>query len=226
MERVGAIVPAAGQSSRMGGVDKLFAPLGGRPLLSWCVETLEACEVVTQIVVSVASTQSEAVEQMRRERGWMKTRLAPGGPRRQDSVANALAALGQVDWVLVHDGDRPFLDESLIVEGLRAARETGVAVASVPVKDTVKVVDGQGVVVATLDRATLRAVQTPQVFRADIMRRAYSDIEQTVTDDAMLAERLGFTVRLYAGSYDNLKVTTPDDLLAAQAIGRRWGGRT
>jgi len=210
----------------MAGVDKLFIPLEGRPLLSWCVEALERCPLVTQIAVSVACDQMPAVERMSRERGWEKTWIAPGGLRRQDSVASALCALGDVDWVVVHDGDRPFLDEQLVERGLLAARETGVAVACVPVKDTVKVVDGEGVVVTTLDRDVLRAVQTPQVFRADIIRHAYSDIEQTVTDDAMLAERLGYVVRLYEGSYENLKVTTPDDLLVAQSIGRRWSERT
>ena len=222
MERVGAVVPAAGRSTRMGGVDKLFLPLGDRPLLAWCVDTLENSPFVARIVVSVNPERSSDCETMSRERKWIKTVFVLGGERRQDSVANALDALGDVDWVLVHDGDRPFLDGALIEQGLRAAHETGVAVAAVPVIDTVKVVGVGDTVVASLDRDTLRAVQTPQVFRADIIRRAYSQPGDTVTDDAMLAERLGYSVRLYSGSYENLKVTTPDDVLLAQAIARRW----
>jgi 2-C-methyl-D-erythritol 4-phosphate cytidylyltransferase len=226
IERVGAIVPAAGASTRMCGVDKLFAILGGRPLLSWCIETLENRDEVAEIVIAVAAERLGAVEQMSRARGWRKSRLVPGGGRRQDSVASALRMLGDVGWVLVHDGDRPFLTDTLIDESLSAARLTGVAVASLPLKDTVKAVDADDVVASTPARDTLRAVQTPQVFRADIMRHAYSDFEATVTDDAMLAERLGYAVRVCAGSYDNIKVTTPDDLLVAEAIARRWGGRT
>jgi 2-C-methyl-D-erythritol 4-phosphate cytidylyltransferase len=225
MERVGVIVPAAGRSERMTGVDKLFLPLGSRPLLAWCLDTLEKSPVVARIIVSVSPERISDAEAMSRERKWMKTAFVRGGARRQDSVASALDALGAVDWVLVHDGDRPFLTEALIAQGLHAARETGVAVACTPVTDTVKVVDAEGLVVTTLERDTLRAVQTPQVFRADIIRRAYSDIEETVTDDARLAERLLYAVRLYPGSHDNVKVTTPDDLLVAQAIAGRWEAR-
>ncbi len=225
-ERIVAIVPAAGGSARMGGVDKLFVTLEGRPLLSWCIETLEHRTDVAEIVIAVAFERVDEVDLMRRVRTWRKVRLVTGGPRRQDSVAAALHAAGQADWVMVHDGDRPFLNDALIDECLSAAHLTGIAVASVPLKDTVKTVGEDGIVVSTPDRDRLRAVQTPQVFRADIMRHAYADIEETVTDDAMLAERLGYPVRLCDGSYDNLKVTTQDDLLIAEAIARRWGQRT
>jgi len=221
MERVGAVVPAAGSSSRMAGVDKLFLPLGSRPLLAWCVDALERSPRVSQVAVAVSPERIPEVEAMCTERRWRKVLIAPGGARRQDSVAAALRLLQEVDWVLVHDGDRPFLDEPLIERGLRVAGETGVAVSCVPVKDTVKVVGTHNEVVATLARETLRAVQTPQIFRADIIRHAYSDIEETVTDDAMLAERLGYTVRLYEGAYENVKVTTPDDLLVARAVAAR-----
>jgi len=226
IERVGAIVPAAGASTRMCGIDKLFATLGGRPLLSWCIETLEKRDEVVDVVIAVAAERMEAAEQMRRARGWRKARLVFGGGRRQDSVAAALRMLGDVEWVLVHDGDRPFLTDRLIDESISAARATGVAVACLPLNDTVKAIDTDGLVLSTPARDTLRAVQTPQVFRADIMRHSYADIETTVTDDAMLAELLGYAVRVCPGSYDNIKVTTPDDLLVAEAIARRWGGRT
>ncbi len=222
MDRVGAIVPAAGRSERMEGLDKLLAPLAGRPLLAWCVETLESSALVTEIVVSVSPEKMFTFDTLVRTRKWDRTRLVSGGRRRQDSVANALEVLNDVDWVIVHDGDRPFLTEALIRNGLSAARETGVAVAAVTLKDTVKVVSPEGVVRDTLDRSTLRAVQTPQMFRADIIRDAYTDIGETVTDDAMLAERRGYSVTVYEGLYENLKVTTPDDLLVAQVIARRW----
>jgi len=123
---------------------------------------------------------------------------------------------------VVHDGDRPFLTRRLIHEGIDAARETGAAVAAVPSKDTIRFVDARGAVVQTPARDMVRAVQTPQVFRADVLRQAYASFSDTVTDDAMLVERLGCRVRLYEGTYENLKVTTPDDLVVARALVRRW----
>ena len=226
MERVGVIVPAAGRGTRMRGEDKLFLRLCGKPLLAWCIDTLERCDLVTDVVVALNPDTIAPGEELCRTRGWTKTRFCLGGDRRQDSVGHALRAIGAVDWVIVHDGDRPFLTRELLEEGLRSARETGVAVASVPVKDTVKVADESNNVLRTLERDVLRAVQTPQVFRADIIRDAYAGMSGTVTDDAMLAERLGCTVRLYPGSYQNLKVTTPEDLLMARSIAERWGDAT
>jgi 2-C-methyl-D-erythritol 4-phosphate cytidylyltransferase len=222
-ERVGAVIPAAGRSTRMRGEDKLFLCLCGKPLLAWCMDTLERCHLVTDVVVALNSDTIALGEGLCRTRGWTKARFCLGGDRRQDSVGNALRAIGAVDWVIVHDGDRPFLTQELLQEGLRFARETGVAVASVPVKDTVKVADESNNVLRTLEREVLHAVQTPQVFRADIIREAYAGMSGTVTDDAMLVERLGCTVRLYPGSYQNMKVTTPEDLLMARAIAERWG---
>jgi len=206
----------------MGGRDKLFLPLVGRPLIAWCIDTLEQCDIIAEVVVAVNELGLERVARLCEARGWRKTRLCLGGARRQDSVSAALRVVGRVDWVLVHDGDRPFLTERMILDGIDAARETGAAVAAVPSKDTIKVVDANGMVVQTLERDTLRAVQTPQVFRSDVLRRAYDRSEEAVTDDATLAERAGALVRLYEGAYDNLKVTTPDDLTVARAIARRW----
>ncbi len=226
MERVGVVVPAAGRGTRMRGEDKLFLSLGGKPLLAWCIDTLERCDLVTDVVVALNPDTLALGEELCRTRGWAKTRFCLGGDRRQDSVGNALRAIGEVGWMIVHDGDRPFLTQELLEEGLRSARETGVAVAAVPVKDTVKVADESNNVLRTLERDTLRAVQTPQVFRADIIRDAYAGMSGAVTDDAMLAERLGCTVRLYPGSYRNLKVTTPEDLLMARSIAERWGDAT
>jgi len=225
MERIGAIVPAAGSARRMGGRDKLFLSLGGRPLLAWCIDTLELCDLVAELVVALNESGLHRFDRLRESRGWRKTRACLGGARRQDSVAAALRSLGEVDWVLVHDGDRPFLTERLISDGIDAARETGASVAAVPSKDTVKVLDSSGLVLKTLERDTLRSVQTPQVFRAGILRRAYEQAADAVTDDATLVERLGVRVRLYDGAYYNLKVTTPDDLTVARALARRWMGQ-
>ena len=132
-----------------------------------------------------------------------------------------LAGLKRVkdcDWVVIHDGARPFLTIDLIRDGLEAATETGVAVAAVPVKDTIKLADDDRIVEETLPRQQLWTVQTPQVFRFDIITRAYSHPAGEVTDDASLAEQLGYKVKLYLGSYYNIKVTTPEDLSLAEVI--------
>lgn len=207
----------------MGGVDKLFVPLLDKPLLAWCVEVLESSSYVSEVVIAVADESYTAAWRMVQERGWSRTRLVTGGVLRQDSVRNALAVMGEVDWVLVHDGDRPFLNEDLIRKGLDSARETGAAVAAVRLKDTVKVV-ADDLVVRTLERDDLRVVQTPQVFRADILRMAHVGSNGVVTDDAALVEGIGYRVTVYDGAFENLKVTTPDDLVVARAIATSMRG--
>jgi 2-C-methyl-D-erythritol 4-phosphate cytidylyltransferase len=152
----------------------------------------------------------------------LPTVVVPGGARRQDSVRNGLDALGPCDWVAVHDAARPFATRDLLLRTLDAAQPTGAAVAAVPVKDTIKRVR-DGAVLQTLPRAELWAVQTPQVFRADLLARAHHATDDA-TDDAALVERLGIQVRVAQGAYDNIKITTPDDLaLAAWLLDQRAG---
>ena len=220
MASVAAIVPAAGRSERMGRKDKLLLSLGGKPLLAWCVETLESCESVDRVVIAVSPDRMSRYERLLSERGWKKSRLCEGGVRRQDSVAAALPYVSDADIVMVHDGDRPFLTQRMVEEGLRIAGEVGAAVAAVPVKDTIKLVGSDGVVHRTLDRDELRAIQTPQVFSCELLVQAYASMCADVTDDAALVEQLGHKVRLFVGAHENLKVTTPEDLLLARAIAR------
>ncbi len=219
-ERVVAIVPAAGQGSRLGGMDKVFSPLAGRPLLAYCLRALQDSPLVDEVVLVLRDP----------ERGWRLVEaegfskvknICPGGPRRQDSVREGLKHVARCDFVLIHDGARPFLTEKLIREGIEAARETGAAVAAVPVTETVKVAGQDGLVEATPPRASLFTVQTPQVFRFGILRKAYENPAGDVTDDASLVEGLGFKVRLYPGSYDNIKMTTPEDLALAEVLIKR-----
>jgi len=217
---VAAIVPAAGHSRRMGGRDKLRASLGGKPLLAWCVETLESSDLISRVVVAVAPGSMARYRRLSEQRGWRKSVLCEGGPRRQDSVASALSLCGDVELVLVHDGDRPFLTVSMIEAGVAVAATTGAAVAAVPVTDTVKVVRPDSLVDRTLDRSVLRAAQTPQVFRREWLEQAHASVNVDVTDDATLVERLGYPVKLYAGAGDNLKVTTPGDLRLARTFAR------
>ena len=220
MASVAAIIPAAGRSERMGGRDKLLLSLGGKPLLAWCVETLESCESVERIVIAVSPGKMSQYQRLLSRRGWNKSCICAGGARRQDSVAVALTHVSDADMVVVHDGDRPFVTAFMVEEGLEIAGKIGTAVAAVPVTDTIKVAGDDGVVQRTLNRDELRAIQTPQVFRRDWLEEAYAAMNDDVTDDATLIERVGHAVMLYEGAHENLKVTTPADLLLARAIAR------
>ncbi len=223
-QKVGAVIVAAGSSQRMGGVDKVFALLGEKPVLGRVVAVFQECDSIDQIVVVLNEQNLEKGKQLVAEQGWSKvTDVCPGGRRRQDSVVAGLSRLSHCDWVVIHDGARPLLTEDLIREGLAAARETGAAVAAVPVTDTIKVAEGDGIVRQTPPRQNLWAVQTPQVFRIDIITEAYQKATGEVTDDASLVEQLGYSVKLYLGSYQNIKVTTPDDLALAEVLWQKYG---
>jgi len=215
----GAIIVAAGGSSRMGGADKLFADLGGRPLLARALARFQESPLVERIVLVLSAANLERGRTLAAEFGIDKlSALCEGGPRRQDSVRLGLEALGPCEWVLVHDGARPLVTTALIERGLAAARETGAAVAAVPIADTVKVAAPDGTVEQTLDREGLWAAQTPQVFRYDLLLRAHREVTAEVTDDAAMLEALGLPVKLYEGSAANIKVTTPEDLRLAEAL--------
>jgi 2-C-methyl-D-erythritol 4-phosphate cytidylyltransferase len=224
--RTGAIIVAAGESRRMGGTDKAFAQLGRKPVLTRVIETFNRCQSIGQIVVVVNTSKIDECRQMVNEQGWADTTdICVGGERRQDSVAAGLNRLKDCDWVVVHDGARPLVTEELIERGLAAARETGAAIAAVPVTDTIKTAGDDRVVQETLYRDRLWAVQTPQVFRYDIIQEAYRQPAAEVTDDATLVERLGYKVKLYPGSYDNIKITTPEDLALAEVLINKHGNR-
>ncbi len=217
-----AIVVAAGESRRMNGVDKILAPLGGKPVLAWSLEALQQSTHIDRIVVVNQAKNLQAVRCLAIDQKWSKViDVCVGGRRRQDSVAAGLALLGDCEWILIHDGARPLLTPDLIERGLLAAQETGSAIAAVPVTDTIKLVGDDGTVIETPPRPALWAVQTPQIFRLQIIKEAYKQATSEVTDDASLVEQLGYKVKIFPGSYDNIKITTPNDLeLASRLVGK------
>ncbi|MDE2802352.1 MAG: 2-C-methyl-D-erythritol 4-phosphate cytidylyltransferase [Chloroflexota bacterium] len=217
--RVGVIVVAAGQSRRMEGIDKLFALLLGRPLLSHLLDGLCASPLVDEIVLVLGQETMDAGKALaQKARRGDDIRFCVGGERRQDSVRRGLDALSPCEWVAVHDGARPLAGQELLAKGLETARETGAAVPVIPLSDTVKMVDSEGWVVETLARDRLWAVQTPQVFRRELLAEAHRAVSDTVTDDAAMVERLGHRVRVFPGTPANLKVTRREDLLLAEAL--------
>ncbi|MCL0073405.1 2-C-methyl-D-erythritol 4-phosphate cytidylyltransferase [Dehalococcoidia bacterium] len=221
-DKVGAVIAAAGQGQRMSGVNKVFAELGEGPLLARVLDTFQECPVVDEIVLVLGEENLERGRGLVGSHRWPKvTAICPGGERRQDSVKNGLQRLRDCRWVVIHDGARPLVTSDLIERGLAEARESGAAVAAVPVKDTIKRVSRDGLVEETPERDTLCSVQTPQVFLFDLIFRAHQEITEDVSDDAMMAERLGHRIRIYRGSYENIKVTTPEDLALAEVMLRR-----
>ncbi|MFH0768000.1 MAG: 2-C-methyl-D-erythritol 4-phosphate cytidylyltransferase [Chloroflexota bacterium] len=223
-QKVGAVIVAAGSSQRMGGVDKIFALLGGEPVLARVVDVFQGCDSIHQIVVVLSKQNLKAGRRLVTEHEWSKvTDICAGGSRRQDSVVAGLSRLKHCDWVIIHDGARPLVTADLIERGLEAAIETGAAVAAVPVTDTIKVAGDDWFVQGTPPRHNLWAVQTPQVFRFDIISEAYRQAKNEVTDDAALVEQLDCRVKIYMGSYANIKVTTPDDLALAEFLWHKHG---
>lgn len=225
----GAVIVAAGSSRRMGGQDKLLAPLAGKPLLWHTLRAFEQCEEIGTVVLVLSPDNAAEVQGMLR--AFKKVQhTCLGGARRQDSVRGGLMTLPPCDFVAVHDGARPLVTPELISRGLASARVTGAASAAVAVVDTLKAAGRDGIVTATVPRDGLWAVQTPQVFRYDLLLAAHEQAAggPEATDDCALAEQAGHEVFLYQGSRQNLKVTTPEDLVVAEALlrhRRREAGR-
>ena len=203
----------------MGGVDKTFAPILGRPLVAHTLDRFESSPLIDQIILVLAEDSLEQGRQLVEERDYRKVaHVCAGGIRRQDSVRNGLELLSPCDWVMVHDGARPCLDEATLQRGLDAAADCGSAVAGVPVKDTIKLVSPDQMVKDTPDRSRLWAAQTPQIFRYDLLLEAHRACTQDVTDDAAVVESLGHPIKMFLGAYENIKVTTAADLVIAEAF--------
>jgi 2-C-methyl-D-erythritol 4-phosphate cytidylyltransferase len=223
--RVGVVLVAAGRSTRMGGVDKLWAQLADRPVLAWSLGAVCGSSEVTDVALVIPPDRYEdsigLSEDKERLFQHLDTeaacRFVSGGKRRRDSVAAGLQVLDDCDWVLVHDAARPFLTPDLVRRGLEAACETGAAVPVLPARDTIKRLH-DSVVVETLLRAELYVVQTPQVFRRELLVEALRSSDEDVTDEATLVERLGGQVRGFPGDAFNFKITTGEDLELARAV--------
>ena len=228
-QSLGVIIVAAGSSTRMGGGDKQFADLNGEPVLAYSLKVFARCKQVAGIALVLSPDNLDRGRRLVSDSGLDDLVICvKGGDRRQDSARIGLEALtssvGETELIAVHDGARPFVDESMIERGLGAARVTGAAVAAVPVKDTIKVSGPNRLVTKTLDRSGLWAVQTPQIFRTGVLSAAYETVTAEVTDDAAMVELAGGLVAVFDGHPENIKITTPDDLLVAGLIASRRRG--
>ncbi|MBO5317250.1 MAG: 2-C-methyl-D-erythritol 4-phosphate cytidylyltransferase [Oscillospiraceae bacterium] len=220
LRHCGAVIVAAGTASRMGGIDKVMAPLGGEPMILRTVRAFQECDAIREIVIV---TRSELIVPiMDLCNGFSKVRaVVLGGSSRPESVQAGLNALSkQTKLAAIQDGARPLVTWQVIDRVVRAANSYGAAAPGVPVKDTVKVVRG-GTVAVTPDRSTLQAIQTPQVFDIDLLRGALKKARDTgavITDDCSAVENLGMSVKIVEGDERNIKVTTPMDLHIAQLL--------
>ena len=217
---VSAVIVAAGNSTRMG-VPKQFISLCGRPLLAHTLQSFELCDDIDEIVLVARAEDHPRLQELVAHNGFTKiSSIVCGGDTRQQSVHNGVSAC-RADFVAIHDGARPLATPELIERVMQAAMQYGAAAAAVRTKDTVKIADANDMIVETPDRATVWNVQTPQIFKRDLFERAWENAEKSgliVTDDCQLAEAIGHAVKLVEGSYQNIKVTTPEDV----AIAEEW----
>ena len=216
----GAVIVAAGSASRMGGIDKVMAPLKGEPMICHTVRAFQTCDAIKEIVIVTREDLIVTISNLCKEFPKVKAVVA-GGKSRQESVGLGLNALSdKVKLAAIHDGARPLVSWQLIDLTVRMAHNYGAAAPAVPVKETVKVVEG-GLVKETPDRSKLRAVQTPQVFDFDLLRGALKQAKldgAELTDDCSAVERINMTVRIVDGEETNIKVTTPMDLKLAEML--------
>jgi len=214
----GAVIVAAGTASRMGGIDKVMAPLGGEPMILRTVRAFQQCDAIREIVIVTRQDLIVPIMDLCHDCDKVQVVLV-GGATRQESVRIGMGALsGKVKLAAIQDGARPLITWQVIDRTVRAANSYGAAAPAIPVKDTIKKVSG-GIVAETPDRKLLQAVQTPQVFDIDLLKAALRKATEDgaeVTDDCSAVERLGMSVRIVEGDERNIKVTTPLDLKIAE----------
>ncbi len=224
--RITALVPSAGVGKRFGqGIKKPFAAMMGKPILLHTVQRLQDIEAISEIIPILRHEDMEEGLKLFESAGIHKVRkIAAGGKERQDSVNNALKLVDEkTQYVLIHDGVRPLITGRLVTTAIQliAVEKCDGVVLGVPVKDTIKEIMDDGTVKVTLNREPLWAIQTPQVFPYDVISHAYEKAYEDgfyATDDSALVERMGAKVKVIPGSYYNIKITTPEDLILVEAL--------
>jgi 2-C-methyl-D-erythritol 4-phosphate cytidylyltransferase len=214
--KVAAIIAAGGSGKRMG-QRKQFLPLAGKSVLEWTISAFKNASSISEIILVVSPDDLERAENL-------GVKITAGGAERQDSVKNGLKLISSdFDIIVIHDGVRPLITADIIEKSIKEAKEFGACIVGVPVKDTIKRVGDDLFIEGTVDRDALWQAQTPQAFKYEIITRALKKAKGKgkATDDAKLVEDLGIKVKMVMGSYENIKITTPEDLVIAEAILRR-----
>lgn len=224
---VSAVIVSAGNSTRMGGVNKQFLEINGIPVLVHTLSVFDRLDLINEIIIVTRESDIDAVKSLVDFYGIKKVaNIVKGGETRQVSVFNGVVSTSdKSDIVAIHDGARPLVTEKVIVDTLEYAVSYGAAATGVKVKDTVKQVNNNNDIVATPDRAYLRFIQTPQIFDKSLYLEAVNTVENSkdFTDDCMLIEAFGQTVKFVDGDYENIKITTPEDVQIAENYLKRRG---
>lgn len=220
---VSAIILAGGKGKRMGkDISKQFILVKDKPIIYYTIKKFIDCKLIDEIILVLPKDEIEYCKKEVLEKYSLKVdKIIAGGKERQDSVYNGLKALKNSDIVLIHDGARPFVSEKIILDGIENAKKYGAAAPGVMPKDTIKVKDDFSFSKETLKRESLIAIQTPQVFKKDIIVKCHERVREnnvSVTDDTMVVEKYGYKVYLYDGDYINIKVTTPEDLILCEYL--------
>lgn len=220
---VSAIILAGGKGKRMGkDISKQFILVKDKPIIYYTIKKFIECKLIDEIILVLPKDEIEYCKKEVLEKYSLKIdKIVEGGKERQDSVYNGLKSVENSDIVLIHDGARPFVSEKIISEGIKNAIKYGAAAPGVTPKDTIKVKDEKSFSKETPKRESLVAIQTPQVFKKDIIIKCHEQIKKdniTVTDDTMVVEKYGYKVYLYEGDYTNIKITTPEDLILCEYL--------
>lgn len=220
-----AIILAGGRGSRMqAGINKAYLPLRDKPILAHTIDVFNNNKFIDEIILVVGDGEESMFKShiLNKINPWKVKKIVIGGHERQNSVYNGLINLSdECSVVLIHDGARPFVSANVIEKCIEGAKEHGAVTTAVPVKETIKVVRNANIIDYTPDRKDLWITQTPQAFKTDIIIKAHifaNESNFVGTDDAMLVEKLGMEVRIVEGEYENIKITTPEDLIMAEAI--------
>lgn len=215
------IIAAAGSGTRMNNkIEKPFIPLKGTPIVIHTILAASKIECINEIILIISEGKEELTNKMLADYNLTgKVKITTGGKRRQDSVKNGfLSADKKSDIILIHDGARPFLNYEITKNGIKTSYSYGVSIPVVPVKPTIKKISADGFVKETINRAEIAEVQTPQCFQYDILKKCLDDNTKDVTDEATLAETMGFKIKTFAGFNENIKITTPEDIIFAEQI--------
>lgn len=220
-----AVIVAAGSAARMGGIDKIMTPLGASPVICHSIAAFQKCDLIREVIIVTREDVVPVMERLCQEKHFDKvSAVVCGGADRVASTMNGLSAVSKkCRLAAIHDGARPLISQPVIEKAVRKAAVTGAAAPAIPVKDTIKEASGS-IVTGTPDRSRLFAVQTPQVFDFDLLRGALEKVQQeglTVTDDCSAVEQLGMSVYLTEGDEENMKITTPIDLVIAELLIKR-----
>lgn len=225
---VSAVIVSAGNSTRMGGVNKQFLELDGAPVIANTITAFQKSSIIDEIIIVTRECDIEKVSKLVEKFEFTKvTNIVAGGETRQLSVYNGVASTSNIaDLVVIHDGARPLITNRAITETIKSAAEFGAAATGVKVKDTVKVVDDNDNIIDTPDRTYMRFIQTPQVFNKKLYLDAVNSVEDSknFTDDCKLLEAYGKTVKFVDGDYENIKITTPEDIELAESYLKRRRG--